>query len=129
VKNLLLVAGALIVTQLTGCASMVNGTHQRISVVTSPEAGAQCNLKNTRGAWSIAKTPGSTEVHRSKDDLVVICAKPGYKEATSKVKSTVSKVVYGNILAGGLIGGGVDSQNCSMYSYPDRVKVPLVPQK
>jgi hypothetical protein len=63
---------------LSGCASIVSGTTQVISVDTSmagqPVAGAKCTLTNSKGTF-YATTPGTVPVHRDYGDLVVACAK------------------------------------------------------
>jgi len=63
----------------SGCATAIRGSTQRLSVVTEPE-GASCTLQ-TQGdeaIYSIAATPGSTEVKRRPWPIVVICSKPGH---------------------------------------------------
>jgi hypothetical protein len=116
---------ALLLPLLGGCASIVNGTQQSISVTTPPAAGAHCKLSNDKGVWYIPNTPGSVIVHRSYRDLDVSCAKPGYGASDKLVQSHTKGMAFGNVLFGGVIGAGVDVANGSAYDYPQQVIVPL----
>jgi len=110
---------------LTGCASIVNGTNQPISVSTPPVQGAVCTLINDKGTWYVNNTPGSVTVHRSYQDLNVSCRKPGYKVASQAVKSTTKPMAFGNVLFGGAIGAGIDVANGSAYDYPTNITVAM----
>ena len=46
---------------------------------------------------------------KRKDDHMVEVSKDGYQKETINIKSVMSGVVAGNLLAGGLIGIGVDA--------------------
>ena len=56
---------------LGGCASIVNGQNQSVSVEARNETGAvagvNCKLSNNKGTWFVT-TPGSTTVQRSYQD-------------------------------------------------------------
>ena len=71
-----LVAGAV-----TGCASIVSGHQQSVSVSTNPVTGANCTLENNKGRWYVPSTPGSVTVHRSFEDLQIECKKKGFPKA------------------------------------------------
>ena len=75
------IAAACLVMQLAGCASIVSGTNQSLSVETRTDTGAlvgaTCKLTNNKGEWFIT-TPGSTMVHRSFQDLSISCEKDQY---------------------------------------------------
>ena len=114
---------------LTSCASVVNGTHQTVSVLTPPVQDAQCVLENNKGKWYLNHTPGSVVVHRSFKDLMVSCKKQGYGKATAAFKSKTKPAAFGNILLGGAIGAGVDMANGAAYEYPLEIKVPLKSSK
>ena len=111
---------------LTGCASIVNGTSQSVSVETPPVTHATCSLTNHKGKWFIPETPGSVTVHRSYDDLIVQCQKPGYLPVTQKVKSHTKAMAFGNAIFGGAIGVGVDVADGAAYNYPAQISVPLI---
>jgi uncharacterized protein YceK len=114
----------LICIFLSGCASIVSGSQQSISVETSPEVGAACKLTNNKGNWFVPATPGSVTVHRSYDDMKINCKKN--KKAGSKVvKSSTKAMVFGNAIIGGAIGAAVDVGTGAAYDYPPVNKVIL----
>src|SRR5690349_11938271 len=96
-------------TQIVGCASIVNGQNQSVSVetrsTTGQVAGASCKLSNDKGVWYVT-SPGSTTVHRSYEDLAVKCEKDGLEPGLLSVKSGTKAMAFGNILFGGVIGAG-----------------------
>lgn len=112
---------------LGGCASIVNGTSQVLSVITPPVKDANCELTNSKGSFYVAHTPGTISVHRAYGDMHVKCTKPGYEDAMIIVKSTTKKMAFGNILFGGVIGAGVDMANGAAYNYPEQIVVPMRP--
>jgi hypothetical protein len=106
---------------LTGCASIVSGTSQVVSVETLQSAGrvdgASCKLENSKGVYYVT-TPGTVTVHRAYGDMNVKCEKPGYPIGLALIKSSTKGMVVGNILFGGLIGVGVDAASGAAYDYP-----------
>lgn len=123
VSKITLLSSLLIV--LTSCASIVNGTQQSVSVSTGNVAGATCELENNKGKWFIPNTPGSVTVHRSYNDLVVVCKKKNYRNAVKHVTSSTKPMAFGNVVFGGVIGAGVDMANGSAYDYPVNIHVPM----
>jgi uncharacterized protein YceK len=118
----MLVAGTI----LTGCASIVNGTHQSVSVHTGTIPGATCELENNKGKWFVNQTPGSVTVQRSYKDLVITCQKRNHRNALTRVASKTKGMAFGNIVFGGVIGAGVDMANGAAYDYPVDINVPMV---
>lgn len=110
---------------MTGCASIVDGTHQSVSVLTPPTTGATCALTNDKGKWFVNKTPGSVTIHQSYRDLSVACQKQGYQNATTNVKSHAKPMIAGNALFGGVVGAGVDAADGAAYKYPNVINVPM----
>jgi uncharacterized protein YceK len=120
--SVVFVAWALL---LSGCASIVNGTNQSVSVHNGPITGSICTLENNKGRWYIPHTPGSVTVHRSFGDLIVQCRKPGYTLGITHVKSKTKAMAFGNLVFGGAIGAGVDMVDGAAYDYPEDIYVPM----
>ena len=110
----LVVAGAL---SLTGCASIVDGTHQSVTLNTTPE-GAHCTLQNSKGSWSVSKTPETVEVHKSNGPMSVTCRLAGYPTRVKSFESYTKGMIAGNLVFGGLIGGGIDVADGAAFQYP-----------
>jgi len=115
-------------TVLSGCASIVDGSNQVLSIQTTlgsyDVAGASCKLDNNKGEWYV-KTPGAVTVHRSYDPLNVRCEKDGVGPGITTAQSSTKGMAYGNILAGGIIGAAVDMGTGAAYDYPALITVEM----
>jgi hypothetical protein len=114
----------VLVSSISGCATITRGTEQAL-VVESEPSGATVTLSN----GMTGSTPTSFKVKR-KDNLVVTVSKPGYETAkinvTSQIASNGGAAMAGNILAGGIIGVAVDAGSGAMNELiPNPVKVTL----
>lgn len=111
----------------TGCATVAGEKTQPITVQTHFDnkeiAGVGCTLNNDAGSWFVT-TPGSVVVHKSTGDLAISCK----KEALAGQQMLVSKsngAVWGNIIAGGVIGYVVDRNTGAGFDYPNTITVAL----
>jgi hypothetical protein len=112
-----LVVAIAIATFLPGCASIVSGQNQPVSIDVPQCEGANCKLMNDKGTWFV-KAPGSVTVSRAYGDLTVTCSKEGFGASTNTVASTTKAMAAGNIIFGGVIGVGVDVATGAAYDYP-----------
>ena len=110
---------------LTGCASIVTGTNQSVSVKTGQVSGATCSLENNKGKWYVNRTPGTVIVNRSFNDLSIDCTKKGYQPVHKNVGSNTKAMAFGNVLFGGVIGAGVDMADGAAYDYPTDIEIPM----
>ncbi len=113
---------------MSGCASIVNGTQQSISVLaqkpdSSDLSGASCSFSNGKGRW-FATAPGSVTVHRAYSALIVECEHSEWVGGT-EARSSTKPMAFGNILFGGVIGAGVDIGTGAAYDYPQLITVPM----
>lgn len=111
----------------SGCASIVTGHNQSVSVETRSKQGgtvasANCKLSNDKGTWFVT-SPGSVSVRRSYVDLLVNCEKTDQTPGVASVKSSTKPMAFGNILFGGVIGAGVDIASGAAYDYPTLITV------
>jgi hypothetical protein len=123
-RTVLFPIAALVIASASGCASIVTGHNQPLSVQTPDCEGATCTLMNSKGTWYV-KSPGSVTVHRAYGDLTISCSKEGYPAAVNTVASTTKAMAFGNILFGGVIGAGVDVGTGAAYDYPELISNPL----
>jgi hypothetical protein len=111
----------------SGCASIVEGTDQSVTVQTSP-SGASCELKRDGTVIGIVNpTPGTVTVDKSKHDIAVICKKDGYQDGSGAFSSEFQGMTFGNLLFGGIIGVAVDASSGAMHEYPASVTVVMAP--
>jgi uncharacterized protein YceK len=110
----------------TGCASIVNGTNQVISVETryqgSQVVGASCELVNPKGTYFVT-TPGTVTINRAYDNLSVKCEKEGMHPGLATAISITKPMAFGNILLGGIVGAAVDAGSGAAYDYPSLIRV------
>lgn len=123
---LTLVSSALV---LFGCASITNSKLQPVSVNAFTKNGdevedARCSLMNDKGTWYI-NTPGSVTIQKSYSDMVVMCRKKGMSAGSITVVSASNGGVWGNILAGGIIGYAVDASSGAGFDYPTMMNVEM----
>lgn len=113
---------------LTGCASIVTGHNQSLSVETRHKGqqlvGANCKLNNDKGTWFV-NTPGSVTVQRSYADLNVRCEKEQFEPGIAVVRSFTKGMAFGNIIFGGIIGAAVDIGSGAAYDYPSLITVEM----
>ncbi|HEX3664662.1 MAG TPA: hypothetical protein VHU23_05465 [Rhizomicrobium sp.] len=110
---------------LAGCATIVSSSSEDISVRTLPASGANCELSNQEGSWSVV-TPAVAHVQRGLDDLQVKCTSPGYQEAWTNIASRWNGWTFANVANFG-VGFGVDSYTGAIDEYPHTVQLPMVP--
>lgn len=117
---------ACVAVALSGCASIIKGSSEEVSVATTPDGGATCELSNSEGHWTVT-TPGKTKVDLTKHDLNVSCDKPGYQQAKTTVSSGFQAWTLGNLILGGVIGLAIDAADGAMNEYPHQIDVPMQP--
>lgn len=108
---------------LSGCATIIHGSSQAVPVSSSP-LGATVIVDGQ----SQYTTPCEIELERKRDHLLLF-TKSGYHDTTFQIKHVMSGAVAGNILAGGLIGWGVDAASGAQFKLiPPTVHVTLSPK-
>jgi hypothetical protein len=106
-----------------GCATIVNGTTQPVAITSTP-SGPRVSVD---GADQVYTTPANIELSRGKDHLLSFSL-AGYHPETFTVIHSMSGVVAGYILAGGLIGWGVDAAIGAQDKLtPETVQITLNP--
>jgi hypothetical protein len=126
-ETLRILASTLAVVCLSGCSTIIEGTSQNIAIATSPPGG-YCSLKRKgQDIATVRQTPAEVTVDKTKDDILVTCAVAGYAPASQYLHSGIAAGTYGNIIAGGLVGWGVDSMTGADNEYPATVSLNMTP--
>ena len=110
---------------LAGCASITHGEQQRVRVDVAcgdRAVPAQCTASNDRGRWAF-EAPASLVVTRDASALRVSCSSPFFGAQRLLVPPHLSRAMAGNVLAGGLVGAGVDVFTGAGLAYPPVVVV------
>jgi len=105
-----------------GCATIIKGSSQSIPVASDPPA-ADILLDGKL----VGQTPRTLALKRDNNYLITI-QKTGFEPQSVPVVKDIGGAVWGNVLAGGLIGWGVDAASGAQYNLlPASVSVKLVP--
>lgn len=85
-------------------------------------SGARCVMSNSKGRWTVT-SPGTVNILRSNDNLLVTCRKNMYAAGSASVVSDTKLAMYGNIIFGGVIGAVIDHNRGAAYEYPGLLNV------
>jgi hypothetical protein len=124
-----LLLAASIALPCIGCASLTRGTTENISIATTP-AGATAEISGLEIPTACV-TPCVVQAKRNADISITI-NKDGYEPQiiplTKEIPGSGAAGFAGNILAGGLIGMGVDAATGAAQDHkPNPVIVTLQP--
>jgi hypothetical protein len=102
-------AVALTLAALTGCATIMHGTSQNLSLSSTPSAARVLVDGKLLGT-----TPTVTKLSR-KNNHVIRMELEGYRPFEATVNRAVSGWAWGNLVFGGVIGLAVDAMNGALY--------------
>jgi hypothetical protein len=120
------IAFAAAVTNV-GCASITQSENQSLALTATYQGkpiDPTCQLKNDKGSWD-SKAPANVSVHKSAEDLDVICKKEGMPDGLLKAISRAAGSMWGNIIFGGGVGAIIDHNKGTGYDYPDQLPVKM----
>ena len=104
----------------TGCATIMNGTSQKIPVSSEP-AGATVRVDDGK----VFTTPVRLRLERRRDHTLVF-TKEGYGTETVRMMHVLSEAVVGNALLGGPLGWVFDIFAGTQYKLiPNPVRIQL----
>lgn len=95
---------------LSGCASIMSGTTQMVTIHSEPPDG-KININGVLG-----KAPLTMPLSREADQQVTVESE-GYKPCSYRLGKTMNPWVVGDILIGGIIGIIIDLASGAVYTY------------
>lgn len=117
-------AASLLCLLLGGCASIVSGDSQRVSVTVTCNGHihpTQCFAANERGLWYF-QTPQTRHILRDSSALQIVCdssiGKFGLRQP-----ALFNPVSAGNYFIGGLLGTAVDLSRDTFWTYPAHISM------
>ena len=120
-KTRLLASISMLGLALGGCATVINGSNQTLTVNTNVP-GAQVTFNNI----PLGVTPLIVSVRRGQEGVLSVQA-PGYQPFQAPITKKVNGIFFANIFVGG-IGSTTDYTTGAMYAYePDTYYVTLSP--
>lgn len=127
-KMLTLSASIALISTLSGCATIMGGTSQSLTVETKP-SGAVCRLTNDEGSWVTGKTTSSISIDKDCDPVTIVCRLPQHEDSLHKHESKFTGETFGNIILGGPIGVAIDAASGANCKYASPVVITLHRQK
>jgi hypothetical protein len=113
---------------LPGCATVTTDDHQSI-VITSDPPGATCQVRQGGAiVATVAETPSSVLVGKSRHDIGIDCIRAGYYPGAAVLQPHFQDMTLGNILYGWTIGLIVDTSSGAINEYPRWVDVLMTRQ-
>jgi hypothetical protein len=107
-----------------GCSSIIEGTSQEIQVNTFPSGASCIFLRRGQPIATVAPTPGSALVKKTKDQIKIVCDKPGYASATLADQSGMAAAAAADVLLP-VLGTAVDSASGADNKYDSPVNLTL----
>jgi hypothetical protein len=101
-KNALRIIALASSVSLQACATVLNGTTQKIGITSTP-TGAEVTIDHQQRIM----TPAALELARDRSHTLDF-KKEGYQDEAFVVTSSTSGWVLGNVIVGGLIGVAID---------------------
>lgn len=102
----------------SSCATIMTGTHENISVTSSP-AGAEATLTCAKGETRTAATPFTFVIPRDSGACELRVAKEGFQPRTVKLEQGVNGAYWRNFVTAPLVPVGIIGINGFMFSEPD----------
>jgi hypothetical protein len=88
-----------------------------VSVTTPGVTGAQCTLTSSAIGTKVLQTPGTLVLEKGQEGITVNCKKECFTDGVGVISSNVEAMAAGNIIAGGVIGLGIDAASGAMNKY------------
>jgi hypothetical protein len=128
-KSIKLVLGAFCIAavlSIVGCASIIHGTRQNITVTTLPTK-ANVSIKTIGGIEVFnGTTPVLTKISRNNEYDVFVTLE-GYKVTKVHISKNFDALFLGNLLCGGVVGMIIDGVNGAMWKLePNAININLV---
>lgn len=124
-KSVRLLTAVALASALSACATVTRGTTTQFTVESSPPGAT---VKTSTG-FTCPSTPCSFKMPR-KEAFEITVAKEGYQPVTTKVESKMAGAgaagLAGNVIAGGIIGIGIDATSGALNDLvPNPLQVTL----
>lgn len=121
-KSILLLTLSIVLSVVSGCASIVTGTDQKLTFNSEPDEATV-----TVSGRVLGKTPLTVLVDKGTNQSITF-EKEGYKTYTAQLSTTTTPWFFGNIVFGGLVGSTTDGVSGAIHEFsPDQYFVTLKP--
>ena len=118
---------AAVVVVVAGCATITKGTTQVVSLDTPGVKGAKCTLTSSAVGKVDVMTPANITLQKGSENVAVRCQKECFNDGVGVIGTATETMAAGNIIAGGIIGLGVDAASGAMNKYNEQNQIALTP--
>jgi hypothetical protein len=115
------------VSLLTGCATITRGTTQMVALDTPGAPGAKCTLTSSAIGKVDIVTPANVTLQKGSDNIAVRCQKQCFSDGVGVIGTSAEAMAAGNLIAGGIIGLGVDAASGAMNKYNEQNQIAMQP--
>lgn len=98
-----------------------------VAIDTPGVQGASCELSSPGIGTQSVVSPATIQLEKSQHNIAVTCRKPCYQDGVGTIASYTEGMAAGNVIAGGVIGLGVDAATGAMNKYADRTSITMIP--
>jgi hypothetical protein len=125
-RGLMVMASLVTAAYLSGCATIVHGTKQNVTITSAPQNAQVTIINPTKSVVFTGATPVTAQLSR-KSEYDVLVKLPGYRETQVHINKNMDTLYLCNIVCGGLIGLVIDATNGAMNKLePNNINVSLV---
>lgn len=123
-----LAAGALLLasTLLTGCASVIDGTSQVITIKTDALAASCTGTRQGEYLFRVSGDSDRAIVSKSRHAIDLACSAPGYDDAQQEIRSSISALGIASMVAFDF--GLTDYATGALNKYPSAITITLKPK-
>jgi hypothetical protein len=123
-RGFLVGAAALV---LSGCATITRGTTQMVALDTPGAAGAKCTLTSSAIGKLDIVTPANVTLQKGSENIAVRCQKECFSDGIGVIGTSAEAMAAGNVIAGGVIGLGIDAASGAMHKYTEQNQITMQP--
>jgi hypothetical protein len=120
-------AVSVVACLLAGCATITRGTTQMVALDTPGVQGAKCTLTSSAIGKIEVMTPANVTLQKGSENVAVRCQKECFTEGVGVIGTSAEAMAAGNIIAGGIIGLGVDAASGAMNKYSEQNQIAMQP--
>ncbi|MDK9774692.1 hypothetical protein [Vibrio sp. B181a] len=127
-KKLSLAIAIIAASSLSGCATIVQGTEDTMSVKVKDAVSRdiECTLNSDDGVWYTEGTLGSVQVERGSSDMTIICENETQEGSTAVESDYQAGWIIGNIFIDfGIVSVPMDLISGAAFDYPRHVTVKM----
>lgn len=111
-----------IVLLATGCATMIKGATQEVTITTPGVEGARCKVENDYFRYTV-NPPRTFQIERTSQPYQINCVAPGNRFKTAILDRAFEETAAWNVTNGVIPGVATDATSGALFRYPDLIAI------